>query len=347
VKRTATAAIVIASTLAIAPHAHAEGEPRIVVVASTPDDSIALRIRAELKALHFEVVELTESGPPSREPLEGAARRSDAVAAVRLVPSSAGVEVWIVDRVTGKTVLREIVSDDPRSPAASATIALRVVELLRASLMELNAPRPPPGEIEPPLLVRELVPPAPAPLPAPPPSPARRPLLSVELGPAALLSPGGLSPSGQVSAAVHVMPSAHVGASVLALIPVAPASLRGPEGRAAAHLGFVGIGILGVFRAPDAIVSPALGAGISAVFLGFAGTPARPFLTGTTDNVITFAPYLRAGLGLRVASHLRVRADVLGGATIMRPVVTLADRVAAKWGTPFFAPTLGLELGWP
>ena len=42
-----------------------------------------------------------------------------------------------------------------------------------------------------------------------------------------------------------------------------------------------------------------------------------------------------------------MRADALAGVTILRPVVEFGGRVAAVWGTPFVAPTLGLELLWP
>jgi hypothetical protein len=62
--------------------------PRIIVLAPTADDRISPRLQAELRALHFDVPEVEIApDPPSRAQLEDAARQSEAVAAVRIVPS--------------------------------------------------------------------------------------------------------------------------------------------------------------------------------------------------------------------------------------------------------------------
>ena len=329
--------------------ARAAGAPRIVILAPARDDRISLRLQAELRALRFEVpdVEITPD-PPARERLEEAARRSSAVAAVRIVPSSAGVEVWIVDRMTGKTVLRELVTDDTRGAAGVATIALRVVELLRASLMELDAPRAPPGEVQPPPLIRELM----APSGATPSAsqaealPSAAPAFAVELGPALLLSPGGLSPAGDLNAAVHFRPFDGLGASVVALIPLVPSSVSGPEGVTTARIGLVGAAFRWAFASPGSAWAPSLGAGIALIWLHLDGAPA-PGYAGTSADLVTFAPFGRVGLGVAILPRLHVRADALGGLVNARPVVKFGDRTAAVWGTPFVAPTLGLELGWP
>jgi hypothetical protein len=77
-----------------------------------------------------------------REELERVASERDAAAAVRLVKSrqgqSAGVELWIVDRVTGKTTYRHLLVDSRYDSAATIDVAVRVVEALRASLLELR-----------------------------------------------------------------------------------------------------------------------------------------------------------------------------------------------------------------
>ncbi|MDC0740517.1 hypothetical protein [Polyangium mundeleinium] len=327
--------------------ARANGEPRIVLVAPAKDEGIAVRIRAELEALHFEVLDVEmEAGPPAREPLEEAARKSDAVAAVRIVPSSAGVEVWIVDRMTGKTVLRELVAEHEPPHGGSATIALRVMELLRASLMELDAPRPPPGEVAPPAVIREILAPRPAEAPPAAARPNKRPLLTLELGPSMLMSPGGIGPSGLLHTSMHILrPSERIGMSAFVSIPVVPANLLGPEGVATSRIGLLGVGFRGSFAPRGAAWNVNVGAGLSAVLLHFEGRPARSY-AGTSETLFTFAPYLRAGLGYAVTPHLRIRADVLTGVTAQRPVVQFVGRVAATWGLPFVSPSLGAELSW-
>ncbi len=339
--------------ISLGAHARAAGAaavPRIVIIAPTSDDRISLRLQAELRALHFDVpdVEIAPT-PPSRAQLEEAARKSEAVAAVRIVPSTAGVEVWIVDRMTGKTVLREIVTKEGSAAAGDATVALRVVELLRASLMELDAARPPEGEIQPPPLIRELMAP---PRRASPALPARAalpaldpPAFSIELGPAALLSSGGFSPSGLVSAAVHYRPAEAFGASLIALIPILPAVVSGPEGSTSARAGLLGVGLRGTWTSPDSRWAPTLGGGIAALWLRLDGQPAAHF-TSASASVFSAAPYLRAGLGLTLVPRLRVRADALVGASLPPTMVKFGERLAAVWGVPFVAPTLGVELLW-
>ncbi|WP_437296458.1 hypothetical protein [Sorangium sp. So ce426] len=331
--------------------ARAGGGPRIVVVAPAEDDRVSLRLQAELRALKFEVPEVEiEPGPPSRARLEEVARASDAVAAVRIAPSRGGVEVWIVDRMTGKTVLREMVTDDTRSSSGGAAVALRVVELLRASLMELDAQHPPEAEVEPPPMIRALMAPPRADTAAPAPrldlSPPRQAAFSVELGPAMLLSPGGMGPWGLVSAAAHYQSSETVSASVFAMIPAVASSASGPEGVATARVGLVGAGISGIVAPPGSPWSFAVGAGASAVWMRLEGRPSESY-EGSTEDILTVAPLLRAGLGVAITPRVRVRADALCGVAILVPVVEFAGRYVATWGVPLVAPSLGLELIWP
>jgi hypothetical protein len=330
--------------------ARAGGAPRIIVIAPTSDDRISLRLQAELRTLHFDVPEVEIApDPPSRALLEEVARKSEAVAAVRIVPSKTGVEVWIVDRMTGKTVLREIVTTEDGAASRDATVALRVVELLRASLMELDAARPPQGEMEAPPLIRELMTPPRiiAPVGSPTgtlPAPAA-PAFSIELGPAAVLSHGGFGPSGAVSAAVYYHPAEPFGANLIALIPIFPASVSGPEGSTTARIGLLGGGLRGTWMPDGSAWSLTLGGGLAALWLHLDGQPS-PHFAGTSTNVFSAAPYLRAGLGLTVIPRLRVRADALVGASLPPTLVRFGERLAAVWGVPFFAPTLGVELFW-
>lgn len=349
---TAALGALLFALTAAAGAALAAGAPRIILIAPTGDDPISLRLQAELRSLRFDVPEIeVESAPdpPSRARLEDAARKSEAVAAVRIVPSKTGVEVWIVDRITGKTVLREMVTSAGGAGSRDATIALRVVELLRASLMELDAARPPQGEVETPPLVRELM--APPRITAPPvvkigtlPEPAP-PAFSIELGPAAMLSPGGFGPEGAVSAAFYYHPAEPFGVNLIALIPILPASVSGPEGATTARIGLLGGGLRGTWAPAGSAWIATLGGGLSALWLHLDGEPAPGFV-GKPANLFSAAPYLRAGLGVTVAPRLRLRADTLLGASLTPTLVRFSERLAAVWGVPFVAPTLGVELLW-
>jgi hypothetical protein len=161
---------VIAAAAAIPSRlAAAEGGATVVLVhppSATPTVTEALvRLRGELALAGFET-QLYESevGPDIRASLEQAAPAVDAVAVVAVLPVGAGAaatpgeapdpgaaEVWVVDRVTRKTVVRRARSD-AEGPRAAQILSVRAAELLRASFVELaiNAERrPEPAEAAP------------------------------------------------------------------------------------------------------------------------------------------------------------------------------------------------------
>jgi hypothetical protein len=121
--------------------ARAAGEPVALVVPESADELVreaATRLRAELRAAGFDVRELrAEEGT---EPDAQAAAVSPApVATVAVVAEdgAAAADIWVVDRATHRTVVRHVdVSSVARKRAASV-LAVRSVELLRASLIEL------------------------------------------------------------------------------------------------------------------------------------------------------------------------------------------------------------------
>ncbi len=99
-----------------------------------------LLLAAELRASGFDVAEtpLGASGD-LRGALETAAPDRHPIASITLV--SAGVtrvDVWIADRVTGKMLVRALLADSPNIDIAASDLALRAVELLRGSLLELR-----------------------------------------------------------------------------------------------------------------------------------------------------------------------------------------------------------------
>jgi hypothetical protein len=90
--------------------------------------------------------------------LERLAREHDAIAALRIIrpgrDTSGGVEIWIADRLTGKTTYRWVETGAGQGAEAATIVAVRAVEALRASMVELRivgrgpAPVQPPPEAE-------------------------------------------------------------------------------------------------------------------------------------------------------------------------------------------------------
>lgn len=64
-------------------------------------------------------------------------RRADAVVAIVGDVSPNSVEVWVVDKVTGKSVMRRL-PFEPLSDRAPQTLSIRAIELLRSSFLEIH-----------------------------------------------------------------------------------------------------------------------------------------------------------------------------------------------------------------
>ncbi len=315
--------------------------PRIVVIGPHGDDAIRTRLGAELSALGFEVVaaEQDPSTPPARAQLEAVAREAGAVAAVRLVPSPRGVEVWIVDRVTGKTVLRDL--SPPSSGLPTLTASSRSASsnsfAHRSSRSTPSTPRA--AEIEPPPAVREAA-------HLPPNVELRAPALVARAGATLLVSPGGTPPGAGGLLAAGWMPRAQLGLEAFAATTLFTSHLDAPEGSASITSGLAGAGLRFVLGSPRATWLPTAGLGLAALWLDARGTPKAHFV-GHALQVITPAPTASLGLGVAIAPHLRLRADLVTAVALRRPVVLFANREVASWGRPLFAPSFGFELSWP
>ncbi len=131
--------------------------PRVVLVrppAAPPAVTEALvRLRGELLAAGFEA-EVVEQplGGDVRDSLERLLppNGSSATALVAVVASAepGSAELWVIDRVTGKTVVRRVNAGTAGASRAAEVLAVRAVELLRASFLELAVA--PPSEAAPP-----------------------------------------------------------------------------------------------------------------------------------------------------------------------------------------------------
>jgi hypothetical protein len=115
----------------------------VVLLRSTSDDALSRQgttlLKAELQTAGFHVVEI-ERDPTRdlRQDIETTSARLQPVAtfAIESIPGGTAVELWLQDRVTGKLVIRRV---HVRSGSgAPADLALKAVELLRGSLLEIT-----------------------------------------------------------------------------------------------------------------------------------------------------------------------------------------------------------------
>jgi Transposase DDE domain len=116
-----------------------------VMLVQPPSPSPAMaeaivRMRGELISEGFQVEVMDGvKGTESRAWLEqlAEARKADAVIAVLGDETPDSVEVWVVDKVTEKTVVRRI-PFKPQSDLAPKSFAIHTLELLRASFLEID-----------------------------------------------------------------------------------------------------------------------------------------------------------------------------------------------------------------
>src|SRR5688500_929780 len=159
-------ALTMACVLAIAPTSTAAELGVVVLDHSKPAapaqawPEAEQRTRAELEAVGLSVLDIeTPRTTSGVHELANAARKHSAVAAVRLIryAKPPGVDIWVVDEVTGKTSLRHVAIGHLPASEAVAVVAFAVVELLNASLLELRAAHPRRGSLAPSPAVFRLV----------------------------------------------------------------------------------------------------------------------------------------------------------------------------------------------
>lgn len=328
----------IALGLAIPPcgagAATVDERPAIVAFISPADaGAVVVRLRAELAVAGFDL-RLAEGGawPPSRDRMEQVARREAAVAALALVPDDghAATEIWVVDRVTGKTVVRVFGAPPPGHGDEADLLAVSAVETLRATLMEINVvPRQAQGEIAPPPAVRALV----------APDSGR---FAARLAPAVVFSRGGVGAVWQLALGATMALAPRVRVGLEGLLPLTGANVSGPEGTAEVRLWLAGPFVETSLVAPGRGVDIRLAVGAWAALVHMRGNASAPY-TGTTAEVASVAPHVDVVVGWSVARRLAVGARF--AAAIAAPGVTVRfpGRDAATWGRPLGVATAVVE----
>ncbi|MFZ5893053.1 MAG: hypothetical protein ACOY0T_18480 [Myxococcota bacterium] len=106
------------------------------------------RLQGELRIHHFEseVVNVDVADAPV-ERLAEIAQRAGALAGIAFVQhgDTASIDIWLLDRVSGKTTMRRL--DVGNSNDAASVLAFRTVDLLRISLQEYEPGERPPKEV--------------------------------------------------------------------------------------------------------------------------------------------------------------------------------------------------------
>jgi len=317
----------------------ADAEPRTVVIMSEPKaEAASQRLRQEIEALGFRV-EVKPETTPVRS-LEAVAEEAHALAAIRVQPLHAGgVEMTVLDRVTGKTVHRELGGASESDLAGDELVATRTVELFRASLMELSADHPARGDVPAAPPVRALV--------RHDQEQASRNAgsVSLALGPALLIMPD-FRPSTQLWLSASWLSSSGFGVRGAAMTSLSPAHVEGPEGAVDLTSRSYRLGVTWAYRPHTSRWSAQLSAGWSLTTLSLSGTASPPYVASQADH-LAWGPWLGAGGQLRLSEHLGLVAELSGALSVPNQTIRFAGREVADFARPGFVAALGPELSWP
>jgi len=342
-------ALVSMAFLLLAPPARAEPSRVALVSPAQPDALIAdvtSRISAELAASGFEVVLVP---PPDDGDLRAAVelvRTEPGVVATFAVVSmgrQAAVDVWLSDRITGKTIIKRL---DPGPVAVGrgpAVLAIRAVELLRASLLQTVVPPADPtaaGQGPVPSDVSRFVE-----------SRSRdsrweRPwpgVASFEAGVGGMNGFGGLGPalSPVLRFAYAVRPDTFVRATVGG--PTLGIEIHTATGSATTRqeLGLLEL----VYALPVSSSVALLASGGAGVYhLQVQGSALPPYGGGSPQ---LWSPLFDVGVGaaLRIGEHSAILLDVHALVTQRQARVTFADGESRTSGRPIGVVTIGLWSG--
>jgi len=319
----------------LAARARAEAEEprerrRVLLLVDAPGDPFMARIGAEVASLGLNVV-----AHPPRGPIETSARSEHAVAAIRMLPARNGVEVWMADETSGRSLLRQVIVDETQGGPNHHLIALQTAELLRTSLF----PRPPPAAppaAPPPVIVQS----------APPPSSGDSAIAS-SVG--LLYSAGGAGPAWQASLAYQHLWGRRFGLAFALSAPIHRGTMSGPEGSADVGAIVAGAEALARFAAEGGrlALTAGVGAGFAAVLAtGHPNQQVSPQLMSNSSTTYTAVATARATLGWKVAGWMTLGLSGLVGATPGRVQIRFAGNDAGTWGLPLVGAALFAAVDW-
>ncbi|WP_437894376.1 hypothetical protein [Sorangium sp. So ce124] len=341
---------------AASPAASAEPARVVLVRPGAADPSISealIRIRGELVADGFDVEVLdAQSASAPRPTMDHAGQQAGSAALIGLflAPDGQAAELWVVDPRTHETLVRRIDTRGEAREHIVEVLAVRAVELLRASLLELlmssqraPAPAPAPAAAPPPSKVSEQVPPQ---AEQPRVHASRLSMWGVELGGGLLASPGGIGPALLLVARLRFAPLGPMGPLEARLsfagLGTAP-RVVGPQGSATVQQRF-GLVELAALPWPELRLRPRFSVGLGALHVAVDGEASWPY-RGVHSAQWAFAADAGAGVELGIVRRLHVVAEAHALVAHPYPVVRFVETEAARGARPALLGSLSL-VGW-
>lgn len=329
----------------------AASPPRLVLVASPSARLLVARVGQELSTMGFEpVLESLDSVPV--DSLGALARSTHAAVAVRIEMLESGVRVWVFDRATGKTLTREVRASAAGTNPALHNLAIHVVELLRASLLELQLDGAPRGDLapSPALLEASRIPVVRKParaagvevVAAPTQSIGETPYesgssdvdavggLSIEFGAAWVKGVGDIESYPALQTALHVFLAREWRLGLVGFVPLNSAQHASTSGQSRNRVTW--FGLEGYWQRADGSLRPFVGLGLGAAILETHGTANTIEFEGERNRALAPGALLRSGLGVSLTQHLQVKPHVTLGVQSHYFAIDYGAQASARWG---------------
>jgi hypothetical protein len=293
------------------------------------------RLRAELVAAGFDVTEVERRGRDAREATEAEPPVAGVFATIAIVPRTAdAADIWVADRVTGKTVVRRVRVPPGTGRDVAPVLAVRAVELLQASLLEAFEP-PAPAET-----TSSPVPPPPIVVPTDvsawvqsrrPQSEAR---FVLQAGAGVIHSFSGVGPALLPVLGLGFRPLSDLAIGLRAGGPAFAADLQAPQvGTMAVRQKLVSLEVAYELLSPAATVRPVAIGGVGVYHLDVAGTAAPPY-SGETDDLFAAMATLGPGAKLRFGERVSLIADLRLLFIAPQPIVRAALQEIGRMSRP-------------
>jgi hypothetical protein len=313
------------------------GSGTILLVVDERAGALATRVAAELETLGFSVLSQTREPKPAE--LASEARRAGAFAAIGIGPTAEGsVEITVLDRVTGKTLRRELLGRSLSDPTTRELTALRASELLRASLMEIEAPHPPRGDLPPSPAIARV---------ATAPETVRRPDRSLRLGAESgvLLAPG-LSATALLQASLGLRAHERLELSLTLGSQLTPGERTFQQGRIEATARWLGAGpvLFLLPRREGSRVALGLDAQLLLLSVSASGFAANAEYRGQSRRAWTAAAGVGIASKVRVFKQLWWALSPSLGYSFSELSLDAAGAELKIWGRPWLECATGLEV---
>jgi hypothetical protein len=333
------ATLVAAALVAAAPRAAAEPGPARVVIASlraccegeawTDAEEAA---RAELVGLGLTVVMVDSLAIGDRErriELRTLIVERRATAALRIVRpmeerTVGGVELWIEDRATLRTVVRHLVVGEHLGTDGARIAALKAVEVLRATVPDLAPSVPKPALAA-----------------APSPPPEARVQVALRAGGGIVGGPGGGGALGALLLSLRLALGSSVALDFDGVVTVSGATVESGGGRAVCNLALLRAWALWTPRERWRLAaSLGVGVGIAIPWADAPGTQVQQ-----SGAAVGGVAYLGAAcsLGVHLTRRWLLRLDARAGALVPEARLLFGDAVVARLGRPLAEGSLALE----